>query len=75
MTIPMRGPEPELETQRRVDAKTLWSGGAATAMEKRPAIECKVTDVQPEKAGEATPPPAPAACPGTTPLPPPAAGK
>ncbi len=32
MTIPMRGPEPELETRRRVDAKTLWSGGAATAV-------------------------------------------
>src|SRR5271169_3178363 len=32
MTIPMRGPDPELETRRRVDAKTLWSGGAATAV-------------------------------------------
>ena len=32
MTIPMRGPEPELETRRRVDARTLWSGGAATAV-------------------------------------------
>jgi hypothetical protein len=30
----MRGPEPgpELETQRRVDAKQLWSGGVATAI-------------------------------------------
>jgi len=34
MTIPMRGPEPgpELETQRRIDEKTLWSGGVATAV-------------------------------------------
>ena len=34
MTIPMRGPEPgpELETQRRVDGKQLWSGGVATAV-------------------------------------------
>ena len=34
MTIPMRGParEPELETQRRIDEKMLWSGGAATAV-------------------------------------------
>jgi len=30
MTIPMGSPEPEV--QRRVDAKTLWSGGAATAV-------------------------------------------
>jgi hypothetical protein len=34
MTIPMRGPEPgpELETQRRVDGRQLWSGGVATAV-------------------------------------------
>jgi len=32
MTIPMRGPEPELETRRRVDEKMLWSGGVATAV-------------------------------------------
>ncbi len=34
MTIPMRGPgpDPELETRRRVDEKTLWSGGVATAV-------------------------------------------
>jgi hypothetical protein len=34
MTIPMRDPEPEpeLETQRRVDARQLWSGGVATAV-------------------------------------------
>jgi hypothetical protein len=34
MTIPMRGPEPgpEMETQRRVDARPLWSGGIATAV-------------------------------------------
>ncbi len=34
MTIPMgsQQPEPETQIQRRVDAKTLWSGGAATAV-------------------------------------------
>ena len=34
MTIPMgsQEPEPEPEVQRRVDARTLWSGGAATAV-------------------------------------------
>ena len=34
MPIYRRGPEPvpELETQRRVDARQLWSGGVATAV-------------------------------------------
>jgi hypothetical protein len=34
MTIPMSSDEPgsEPEVQRRVDARTLWSGGAATAV-------------------------------------------
>ncbi len=34
MTIPMgrQEPEPETEIQRRVDARMLWSGGAATAV-------------------------------------------
>jgi hypothetical protein len=32
MTIPMGSQEPEPEIQRRVDGKTLWSGGAATAV-------------------------------------------
>src|SRR5229473_267844 len=34
MTIPMRSPDPgpELETRRRVDGRTLWSGGVATAV-------------------------------------------
>jgi len=34
MTIPMSSdePGPEPEVQRRVDARTLWSGGAATAV-------------------------------------------
>ena len=33
MTIPTRGPGPApLETQRRVDARALWSGGVATAI-------------------------------------------
>jgi len=32
MTIPMGGQEPEPEYQRRVDGRTLWSGGVATAV-------------------------------------------
>ena len=32
MTIPMGSQEPEPEFQRRVDGRTLWSGGAATAV-------------------------------------------
>jgi hypothetical protein len=32
MTIPMGSQEPEPEVQRRVDGRTLWSGGAATAV-------------------------------------------
>jgi hypothetical protein len=55
----------------KVECKGYEKGGAATPMEKRPAIECKVSEVQPEKATEGPKPPA---NPGTTPLPPPAAG-
>jgi hypothetical protein len=32
MTIPMGSQEPEPEVQRRVDGRTLWSGGVATAV-------------------------------------------
>jgi hypothetical protein len=56
----------------KVDCKGYEKGGAATPMEKRPAIECKVTEVQPEKPAETKAPTSP----GTTPLPPAAgAGK
>jgi hypothetical protein len=55
----------------KVECKGYEKGGAATPMEKRPAIECKVSEVQPEKPAE----PKPSTTPGTTPLPPPAAGK
>lgn len=58
----------------KVDCKGFEKGGAATPMEKRPAIECKVTEVQPEKPADAKPAPS-SATPGTTPLPPPASGK
>ena len=58
----------------KVECKGYEKGGAATPMEKRPAIECKVTDVAPEKPTESTAPAAPTTTPGTTPLPPPAAG-
>ncbi len=55
----------------KVDCKGFEKGGAATPMEKRPAIDCKVTEVQPAKTtgGAAT-----SSSPGTTPLPPPASG-
>jgi hypothetical protein len=54
----------------KVECRGYEKGGAATPMEKRPAIECKVSDVQPEKPAEEK---APTTTPGTTPLPPPAA--
>jgi hypothetical protein len=49
----------------RVDCRGFEKGGAATPMEKRAAIDCKVTDVAPDKPGTA---PAPST-PGTTPMP------
>ena len=49
----------------KVDCRGYEKGGAATPMEKRASIDCKVTQVAPEKAPEA-----PAqTTPGTTPLP------
>ena len=53
----------------KVECRGFEKGGAATPMEKRPAIECKVSELAPEK--PATPAP-PTTTPGTTPLPPPA---
>ena len=50
----------------KVDCKGFERGGANTPMEKRPALECKVTQAAPEKPAEA--PTAPAS-PGTTPMP------
>ncbi|HEY5925502.1 MAG TPA: hypothetical protein VIV11_27645 [Kofleriaceae bacterium] len=55
----------------KVECKGYEKGGAATPMEKRPAIECKVSDVAPDKPAETKP----STTPGTTPLPPPAAGE
>jgi hypothetical protein len=49
----------------KVECRGFEKGGAATPMEKRASIECKVTQVAPEKPAEA---PAPTT-PGTTPLP------
>ena len=54
----------------KVECKGFEKGGAATPMEKRPAIECKVSEVAPDKPAETKP----STTPGTTPLPPPAAG-
>jgi hypothetical protein len=56
----------------KVDCRGYEKGGASTPMEKRPAVECKVTDVQAEKPSE---PGGAPANPGVTPLPPPAAGQ
>jgi hypothetical protein len=53
----------------KVECRGFEKGGAGTPMEKRPAIDCKVTEVSPEKPAE---PKAPTS-PGNTPLPPPAA--
>lgn len=53
----------------KVECRGFEKGGAGTPMEKRPAVECKVSEVQPEKPGEQKP----STSPGTTPLPPPAA--
>jgi hypothetical protein len=49
----------------KVDCKGYEKGGQSTPMEKRPAIDCVVTQVSPDKAPEAPKPTAP----GTTPLP------
>ncbi|MDB4964310.1 MAG: hypothetical protein JWP01_4309 [Myxococcales bacterium] len=52
----------------KVDCRGHEKGGATTPLEKRPAIECKVTQVSPETA-DATPAAAPAAAPAATPTP------
>jgi len=52
----------------KVECKGYEKGGAATPMEKRPAIECKVSEAAPEKPAETKP----TTTPGSTPLPPPA---
>jgi hypothetical protein len=55
----------------KVDCKGFEKGGPTTPLEKRAAIECKVTQVQPEKAPESTAPkPGPAPSSVTQPVPP-----
>jgi hypothetical protein len=49
-----------------VSCRGYEKGGANTPMEKRPSVECKVTQVAPQKAPEA---PTTATPPGTTPMP------
>jgi hypothetical protein len=49
----------------KVDCKGFEKGGANTPMEKRPAVECKVTEVAPQKAPDAPT----QTTPGTTPMP------
>ena len=50
----------------RVECKGYEKGGQSTPMEKRPAIDCKVTQVSPDKPAETVKPQQP----GTTPVPP-----
>ena len=53
----------------KVDCKGFEKGGPTTPLEKRAAIECKVTQVQPEKAPESTAPkPGPAPSSTTAPV-------
>jgi hypothetical protein len=55
----------------KVDCKAFEKGGPTTPLEKRAAIECKVTQVQPEKTPESTAPkPGPAPSSVTQPVPP-----
>jgi hypothetical protein len=49
----------------KVECKGYEKGGAATPMEKRAAIDCKVTEVSPERPAEAPKP----TTPGSTPMP------
>lgn len=49
----------------RVECKGYEKGGASTPMEKRAAIDCKVTEMAPDRPAPA----APSTNPGTTPLP------
>jgi len=49
----------------RVECRGYEKGGASVPMEKRAAIDCKVTQVQPEKAPDSTKP----TTPGQTPMP------
>ena len=51
----------------KVDCRAFEKGGSATPLEKRPALECKVTQVSPDKA-----PDAPTPTPGTPSAPTPA---
>lgn len=44
----------------KVDCKGYEKGGATTPLEKRAAVECKVTSVQPEKPADKQPAPEPA---------------
>jgi hypothetical protein len=53
----------------KVDCKGYERGGASTQMEKRPALDCKATELAPKKGPDAAAP----TTPGTTPLPAPAA--
>jgi hypothetical protein len=58
----------------KVDCRGFEKGGPTTPLEKRSAVECRVTEVQPEKPADTAAAPAAAPPPvGTTPAPAPAA--
>jgi len=55
----------------KIDCRGHEKGGPTTPLEKRPAVDCKVTQVSPEKGTDKAPTPAaaPAAAPAATPTP------
>ncbi|MBA3452564.1 MAG: hypothetical protein H0T42_05635 [Deltaproteobacteria bacterium] len=53
----------------KIDCRGHEKGGPTTPLEKRPAIDCKVTQVSPEKPTDKAPTPTPAAAPAATPAP------
>lgn len=62
----------------KVDCRGYEKGGATTPLEKRATVDCKVTQVQPEKPADKPATPAPAAttpAPAATPTPAPTTGK
>ena len=53
----------------KIDCRGHEKGGPTTQLEKRPAIDCKVTQVSPEKGTDKAPASTPAAAPAATPAP------
>ena len=53
----------------KIDCRGHEKGGPTTPLEKRPAVDCKVTQVSPEKGSDKAPTPAAPATPAATPAP------